>query len=120
MFIFFEKSTRGTISYIYNRYSKADNKYLKYYDPKQESKHILYSDTNNLYGYAMSKFVPAGGFTWIDPKKFDLNKYTSSSSKGCVLEVDLEYPKELGELYKDHPLAPNKIEIKEEQSTIDC
>ena len=34
-------------------------------------------------------------FKWIDPKGFDLNKYTSNSSKACVLEVDLEYPKEL-------------------------
>ena len=25
-------------------------------------------------------------------QKFDLNKYTSNSSKGCVIEVDLEYP----------------------------
>ena len=31
----------------------------------------------------------------IDQKEFDLNKYTSKSSKGSVLEVDLEYPKEL-------------------------
>ena len=34
--------------------------------------------------------------------------------KGCVLEVDLEYPKELHELHNDYPLAPNKIEIKRE------
>ena len=30
------------------------------------------------------------------------------------LEVDLEYPKELHQLYNDYPLAPDKIEIKEE------
>ena len=42
----------------------------------------------------MSRFRPTIGFKWIDPKKFDLNKYTSTSSKkGCVLEVDLEYQK---------------------------
>ena len=34
----------------------------------------------------------------IDPKKFDLNKYTSNSSKGCALEVGLECPKQLREL----------------------
>ena len=78
---------------ISNRYSKANNKYLKSYDPKQESKHI-YLDANNLYGYAMSKFLPTYGFNQIDPQEFELNKYTSNSSKGCVLEVDLEYPKD--------------------------
>ena len=30
---------------------------------------------------------------FLDPKEFDLNKYTNGSSNGCVLEVDLEYPK---------------------------
>ena len=44
----------------------------------------------------------------------DLNKYTSNSSKACVLEVDLEYPKELQALHSDYPLAPDKIEIKRE------
>ena len=33
----------------------------------------------------MSKFLPTNGFTWIDPEEFDLNKYTSNSSKECVL-----------------------------------
>ena len=94
MYIFFEKGTGGGISCTSNRYSKANNKYLKSYDPRQESKHIIYLDTNNLYGYAMSKFLPTSGFRWIDPKEFDFNKYTNNSLKGCVLEVDLEYPKE--------------------------
>ena len=43
-----------------------------------------------------------------------MNKYTINSSKGCVLEVDLEYPKELQELRSDYPFAPYKIEIKRE------
>ena len=42
-----------------------------------------------------------------------MNKYTSNSSKGCILEVDLEYPKELRELH-DYSLGPDKIEIKRE------
>ena len=62
----------------------------------------------------MSKFLPTKGFKLIDPKEFDLNKYTSNSSKGCVLEADLEYPKELRELYNNYPLAPDKTEIKRE------
>ena len=89
MFIFFEKGMTGGISDISNRYSKASNKSLKTYDPKQESKHITYFDTNNLYGYAMSEFLPTSRLKWIDPKEFDLNKYTSNSTENCILEVEL-------------------------------
>ena len=46
-----------------------------------------------------------------------MNKYISNSSKGCVLDVDLEYPKELRELHNDYPLAPDKIEINREMSS---
>ena len=41
----------------------------------------------------LSKFLPIGGLTWIDPNEFDLNKDISNSSKRCVLKVDVEYPK---------------------------
>ena len=62
----------------------------------------------------MSKFLSTSGFKQIDPKEFDLNKYISNSSKGCAVEVDLEYPKELRELHNDYSLALDKIEIKRE------
>ena len=62
----------------------------------------------------MSKFLLTSEFKWIDPKEFDLNKYTNNSLKGCVLEIDLEYPKELHELHSDYLLVPDEIEIKRE------
>ena len=74
---------------------------------------IIYVDVN-LHGYGMSRFVPTSGFKWIDPKEFELNKYFGNKSKGCVLEVDLDYLKELQELHNDYPLGPDKIEIKRE------
>ena len=74
----------------------------------------MYLDINNLYVYAISKFLPTSRFKLIDPKEFDLNKYTSNALKGFILKVDLEYPKELHELHKDYSLAPDKIEIKRE------
>ena len=70
MYLLFEKVTRSGVSYSSLRYSKANNMYLKYYDPKQESKHIIYLDANNLYGYVMSKFLRTCGFKWIDGKNF--------------------------------------------------
>ena len=78
---------------------------------KNKNKKIISLEVNNLYGYVMSNFIPKIGFKWIES---DLNKYTSNSSKGWVLEVDLGCPKELRELYNDYSLALDKIEIKRE------
>ena len=49
--------------------------------------------------------------------KYTINKQTwinilAIVLKGCILEVDLKYPKELLELHNDYPLASDKIEIK--------
>ena len=57
----------------------AEKKNLKYCHPKQDTKHIIYLDANNLYGCASSKFLPTSRFKWIDPKVVDLNKYTKNS-----------------------------------------
>ena len=43
-----------------------------------------------------------------------MNKYNSNSPKGCVLEVDLQYPKVLRKIHNDYLLIPDKIEIKRE------
>ena len=59
IYLFIERGKKGGVSYIYNRCNKSSNKYLKSYDPKQESKYTIYLDANNLYGYAMSKFLSA-------------------------------------------------------------
>ena len=78
--------------------------------PKQESKYVIYLCANNLY--AKFRFLPISGFKWINRKELDSNKYSSNSVKCFVLEVDLGYPKELCVLNSNHPLAPDKIEIK--------
>ena len=48
----------------------------------------------------------------MDSREFDLSIYTSNSLKGCVLQVDLEYPEESHEFHNDYPLAPDKTKIK--------
>ena len=114
MFQFIEKGMRGGISYIANRYGKANNKYMKEYDEKAPSKYIMYLDANNLYGWAMSQYLPTGGFKWLTEKqinKINLAQYNEDSNKGLILEVDLEYPKELHDLHNDYPLGPEKVKI---------
>ena len=65
-FFFCEKGMRGIVSCISKRYSQANDKYLKSYERKQELKHVCYLDSNNLYGYAMSKFLLINEFKWTD------------------------------------------------------
>ena len=46
---------------------QANKQYLNSYDPKQESRHIIYLEANNLDGYARNKFLPP----LINHKGFD-------------------------------------------------
>ena len=55
MYLFIERGMRGGITNISKRYSKANNKYMDYYDKSKPSTFIEYLDANNLYGWAMSK-----------------------------------------------------------------
>ena len=61
----------------------------------------------------MLKCFSTDKFKRMDPKMFDLNEYYSNSLKNYVLDVDLEYLKELLHLHSYYPLAPDKKEIKE-------
>ena len=62
MYLFVGRGMGGGVPYILKRYGKVDNKYLKSYDLKQESKLIICLDAINLYGYAMYKLLPGVRF----------------------------------------------------------
>ena len=55
MLLMVEKGTRGRICHAIHRYAKANKKYMKNYDKNIESLYLMYLDTNNLYGWAMSQ-----------------------------------------------------------------
>ena len=121
MFQFIEKGMRGGTSYIANRYGEANNKYMKTYNKKAPSKYIMYLDANNLYGWAMSQYLPTGNFKWLSQKqieKTNLGKYTENSKKGLILEV--EYPQELHDLHNDYPLGPEKVKVAKDMLSDYC
>ena len=123
MFQFIEKGLRGGISYIANRHSKANNKYMKEYDEKAPSKYIMYLDANILYGWAMSQYLPTGGFRWMTEKqinKINLAMYKENSEKGFIAKVDLEYPEELHDLHNDYPLGPEKVKLTNDMLSDYC
>ena len=105
--LLFENAIRGGVSMIPNRYGKANNKFMgKKFDPSQPSKFITYLDANGLYSWAMMKPLPVGDFKWMDEKELENWKNIP-----CILEVDLEYPKDLHDLHNDYPLAPERLKI---------
>ena len=53
MYLFFKKEQRGGVCNISKIYNKANIKYLKSNDPKQESQYIIYLEANNLNNYEM-------------------------------------------------------------------
>ena len=60
MHLFIEKGLRRGIFYNAKIYAKANNKHMKKYDLTKTSKFITYLDINNLYGWAMSRYLPYG------------------------------------------------------------
>ena len=109
MLLMFEKGIRGGISMISNRHGKANNSYMDgEYDDKRATKYITYLDANNLYGWAMCKPLPTSNFKWMDDGEL-MSWKNYGSSNACILEVDLEYPKELHDLHNDYPLAPERL-----------
>ena len=118
MLLMVEKGIRGGVSMISTRCGKANNKYMtkekdgEEYDPSKPSSYIQYLDANNLYGWAMSKELPTHGFRWMSPSQLEnWERYCAKIGRGCILEVDLEYPQELHDLHSDYPLARDHLQM---------
>ena len=117
MLLMFEKGIRGGISMISNRYGEANNKYMgKGFNRNKLIKYLMYLDANNLYGCAMSMKLPTHGFKWLtsgEMEKLFNNQIIQVWEKTlCILEVDLEYPKNLHDLHNDYPFCPERVECK--------
>ena len=117
MLIMYEEETRGGMCHATYRYAKANNKYMKNYDINIESSLLEYDDAKNLYGWTMSQKLPVGNFEWMekdDISKFDekfIKNYDENSDKGYILEVDVEYPKNLHKLHSDLTFLPERTKI---------
>ena len=67
---------------------------------------------NNLFGSSMIQKLQYRNLEWNDEiAEEDIIKYTNGSMD-YILEVDVEYPKELHDLQNDYPLAPEVKNVK--------
>ena len=108
-----EKGLRGGMCQVSHRKAEANNKYMEeLYDETKPSSYINYLDANNLYGLAMCQKLPYKDIRWIQRQftEDDIKNY-SDLSTGYILDVDLEYPKELHDKHSDYPLAPEIMNV---------
>ena len=114
--LFNERGMRGGISMVSKRYAKANNLLVDGYNPSKEKKYIMYLDANNLYGWAMSKPLLKSNFKWkrMMPTEEEILNKKENGKTGWILEVDLEYPRELHEEHDSFPLAPEKKVVTKE------
>ena len=123
MLFMVEIGIRGGICHAIHKYAEANNKYMKNYDKNIISSHLMYLDANNLYGWGMSQKLPVNGFKWIkNLSKFNENfikNYNKNSNKGYIIEVDVEYPKNLFNLHNDLPFLADRKK-NEKYNTLVC
>ena len=50
---------------VSHRHDIAHNWYMQNFDPSQPDSYLMYLDSNNLYGWAMSQPMPTGNFQWV-------------------------------------------------------
>jgi hypothetical protein len=66
------------------------------------------------YGKAQQQYLPVDGYEWMPPEVFDSidwERVDDEGPRGCILEVDLDYPDHLHELHSDFPLAPENTTV---------
>ncbi|XP_026819595.2 uncharacterized protein LOC113558329 [Rhopalosiphum maidis] len=89
MLLMFENGIRGGLVQTSKRYAKANNEKTPGYDEVKEKSWIIYQDCNNLYGWAMSQYMPYGGFNWVEPTLNGLDDLEDTSAIRRVYEVDV-------------------------------
>ena len=104
LLLLLENNIRGGISSVMgDRYIESD-----------ENTKLLYIDANNLYGWAMSQYLPTGEFEKLHfPEEFELEQIIEDltfipddNDYGFFIQSAMLYPAEIKEKSKNFPLCP--------------
>ena len=83
---------------------KRNNQHMPDYDKNKPSNSITYEDANNLYGSAISKFLPYKDLKFESSVELaDILKTADDNDIGYIVEVDVHFPIELHAKFKELP-----------------
>jgi hypothetical protein len=105
--LFFENSIRRGFCFAGKRYAEANYASLPSYNSEEALSWILYLNSNNLYGMAMSQPLPYRNYKWLTAEelndvaknaneKYILWKWISSIPQNCTIFTTI------------YPCAPNE------------
>ena len=97
----------GVASIFFNRFFKANMRYMKGFNANEKINFGLLIDANILYGGVMEKLLlPLKDSRKIDIPLQQILNTTAESLIGCVSEVELDYPNVLHDNQENFPIAP--------------
>ena len=121
-FLFVEAGMRGGISRICRRHDKANHPNfidIGYYNKEKPIGQLLYLDSNNLHGWAMSQYLPISDFVWLSIKEIEkitmhwIHSIPSDGEHGFIFEVDFANSNDNLSNFSDYPLAPERKSVQE-------
>ena len=83
--------------------------------------YLQYLDANNLYGWTMVQNLLIHSFKWENGEDFTpekIDKLVKKDKRGYLLEVYVEYPKELHENHSGLSFLAEKMEIGREKKLV--
>ncbi|RGB25079.1 hypothetical protein C1646_772227 [Rhizophagus diaphanus] len=125
---FTEKAKRGGIAMAAHQYFKANNPKMGVaFNPSKPTTWISYVDANNLYGWAMSQFLPIGNYRWeASPEYFKQNQDKQKqilnvilntkpdAARGYFLNIKAHFSLKTHDYLQDLPPAVDNIAVKKE------
>ena len=125
---FIEKAKRGGIAMACQRYLKANNSKMgEAYDSTRPTTWISYVDANNLYGWAMSQYLPIENYQWEVSRKYladnpnEQKKYLekilnteANSPRGYYLNIKAHFPLKTHDYLSDLPPAVENMAVSKD------
>ena len=119
MYNIFERGIRGGLTFVNTHHAREQ---LVQVGDKEMKQIILYIDQNNLYGAAMSEFLPHSNFQFLSdtdiqtrfPDETHILNLDTEGDVGYLFEVDLHYPPHIHKQTSDFPLAPESGKVTEQ------